>query len=124
MTELRIDPHAAVPPYEQLRTALRDRIVDGTLPAGLRLPTVRAYAAELGLAANTVARAYRELEEQGFVETRGRNGTVVTAQGDPAAVLGQQAARAYVDRIRELGVDTGTAVAWVSGMLDEGAPER
>jgi DNA-binding transcriptional regulator YhcF (GntR family) len=116
------DPRSAVPPYEQLRTALRDRILDGTLPAGHRLPTVRAYAAELGLATNTIARAYRELEEQGFVETRGRNGTVVTAQGDPASVHGQEAARAYVDRVRELGVEPADALAWVAGMLGEDAP--
>jgi DNA-binding transcriptional regulator YhcF (GntR family) len=117
VSDFRTDPGSGVPPFEQLRTGLRDRINDGSLPAGLRLPTVRAYAAELGLATNTVARAYRELEEQGFVETRGRLGTFVTAQGDPASAQGQLAARAFVDRVRELGVDPEDALAWVTKML-------
>lgn len=119
VSDFRTDGRSAVAPFEQLRTALRDRISDGSLPAGHRLPTVRAYAAELGLATNTVARAYRELEEQGFIETRGRLGTYVAAQGDPASTQGQLAARAYVDRVRELGVEPADAIAWVTAMLDE-----
>lgn len=119
MTDIRIDAGSATPVFAQLRTGLRDRISDGTLPAGERLPTVRAYAAQLGLAVNTVARAYRELEDQGFIETRGRLGTFVTAQGDPAHAEGQRAARAYVERVRELGVEPDDALAWVERMLRE-----
>ena len=51
------------------------------LPPGTRLPTVRALAETLGVAANTVARAYRELEHAGVVTTRGRSGTVVNGDG-------------------------------------------
>ena len=45
-------------------------------------PTVRSLASELGLAVNTVARAYRELESASLLETRGRAGTFVGANGD------------------------------------------
>jgi DNA-binding transcriptional regulator YhcF (GntR family) len=117
MTDIPIDAGASTPPFEQLRVGLRDRIADGRLPAGLRMPTVRAYAAELGLATNTIARAYRELEAQGFLETRGRLGTFVAAQGDAARVQGQLAARAYVDRVRDLGVSDDDAIEWVASML-------
>jgi DNA-binding transcriptional regulator YhcF (GntR family) len=52
-------------------------VADGRLPAGTRLPTVRQLAADVGLAVNTVARAYRELESDGVVVTEGRRGTFV-----------------------------------------------
>ena len=59
-TGLRFDPASPLPPFEQLKRAMTDGAVSGALPHGARLPTVRALADELGLAANTVARAYRE----------------------------------------------------------------
>ena len=70
---LRTDPDAATPLFEQMRLAIIDAVRDGRLPPGDRLPTVRQLAAELGLAVNTVARAYRELESAGVIETRGRH---------------------------------------------------
>lgn len=79
-----IDPNSPVPPFEQLRSGIALRAAAGTLPAGTRLPTVRALSEELGLAANTVARAYRELEADGVVVTEGRRGTFV-ASGAVAA---------------------------------------
>ena len=72
-----IDLQAAEPPYEQVRAQLAGLIGRGSLAEGDRLPTVRALAADLGLAVNTVARAYKELEAEGLVATRSRAGTVV-----------------------------------------------
>ena len=68
---LVVDPQSSVPPYEQVRTQVASQVVDGRLPAGTRLPTVRQLAADLGLAVNTVARAYRELETDGVIVTQG-----------------------------------------------------
>lgn len=82
MSLLTIDPGSAVPPFEQLRTALLARMQDGTLAAGVRLPTVRQLAADLGIAPGTVARAYKELEAAGAIETRGRGGTFVAWSPD------------------------------------------
>ena len=114
---LELDPESAVPPYEQLRRAVVDGVRDGTLVAGTRLPPVRTLAAELGLAANTVARAYRELERDGVIETRGRNGSFVSAAEDAPEQQAQLAASAYADRIAQLGVDTERALAIVSAAL-------
>jgi len=80
---VRVDQHAAKPLFDQLRTQIIDGIRDGRLPPGTRLPTVRELAGQMGLAVNTVARAYRELESAGVLETRGRFGTFV-ARVDPA----------------------------------------
>ena len=73
----RVDPESTVPVYEQIVDAVVGGIVDGSLVAGARLPTVRQLAGDLGVATNTVAKAYRQLETEGHVATLGRNGTVV-----------------------------------------------
>ena len=77
------DPSLPEPPFEQLRAQLASRVASGDLPAGTKLPTVRALAAELGLAVNTVARVYRELEADGVVVTEGRRGTFVASATAP-----------------------------------------
>jgi DNA-binding transcriptional regulator YhcF (GntR family) len=72
--------HASpVPPYEQLRAQLADLISIGRLTQGDRLPSVRQLASDLGLANNTVVRAYRELETAGLVKSRRGSGTRVVA---------------------------------------------
>ncbi|WP_030720217.1 GntR family transcriptional regulator [Streptomyces sp. NRRL F-2580] len=98
-------------PYEQLRAQIADRARSGKLPAGFKLPTVRGLAEELGLAANTVAKAYRALEADGVIETRGRNGTFVAAAGEGAAREAAAAAQAYAERAHRLGLTQAEAVA-------------
>ncbi|WP_461963347.1 GntR family transcriptional regulator [Curtobacterium sp. 24E2] len=53
------------PPYQQIRAQLRTQILRGELLVGSRLPTVRRLAADLGVAINTVGRAYKELRSCG-----------------------------------------------------------
>jgi DNA-binding transcriptional regulator YhcF (GntR family) len=108
-----ISAGSPTPPYEQLRVQVRNAVAAGSLAAGAKLPTVRALAEELGLAVNTVARAYRELEADGVVETRGRAGTVIAPQGDAGQRQAQVAARELVDRARRLGLDNAATLALV-----------
>ena len=104
LPELRVDPAASTAPFEQLRAQLADGIRGGGLAPGERLPTVRGLAEQLGLAANTVARAYCELEAEGLVETRGRNGTVVSWSPEAGTRELEQAAAAFAARARSLDV--------------------
>jgi DNA-binding transcriptional regulator YhcF (GntR family) len=113
-----IDPQSPVPPYEQVRTQFTEQIATGDLPVGAKLPTVRALAADLGLAVNTVARAYRELEEAGLVQTRGRAGTVVSAGGDSSRAEAAAAAAAYASVARRLGLPPQQALEIVRAALD------
>ncbi len=89
-------------------------ITIGTLREGRRLPTIRQLAADLGLAGGTVARAYRELEQSGFIVSRGRNGTSVTARPTPTrqdremAVV--EAATAFAAQATQAGVDPRRAL--------------
>ena len=119
-TRIRIDQDSAVPPYEQVRGQLAGMIGDGRLAVGTRLPAVRQLAADLGLAVNTVARAYRELESAGRVETRGRHGTVVAPGRDDATDRLHRAAAEYAAEALRLGVPPDRAVALVRAALDAG----
>jgi len=109
---VRIDQRAAKPLFDQLRTQIIDGIRDGRLPPGTRLPTVRELAGQMSLAVNTVARAYRELESAGVLETRGRFGTFV-ARVDPADSAMATAAHTFVSAARALGVDKDEALKYV-----------
>jgi DNA-binding transcriptional regulator YhcF (GntR family) len=106
--------------YAALKAQLLERMRSGDLPAGAKLPTVRALAEERGLAPNTVARAYRELEQAGAIETRGRNGTFVALSADATTRAAQEAAAAYVARLRALGIADSDAVAYVEAATTAG----
>jgi DNA-binding transcriptional regulator YhcF (GntR family) len=110
-----LDADSDLPPYEQVRVQIAARITDGRLPAGSRLPTVRALAGELGLAVNTVARVYKELEADGLVATEGRRGTRVTSHvPTPTAV--RDAADALALEARRAGLTLSEATR----LLEEG----
>lgn len=115
---LRVDAAARTPLFDQLRTQVIDGVRAGDLPPGTRLPTVRDLAGQLGVAANTVARAYRELESAGIVETRGRHGTFI-ARFDPADMAMAAAARVYVDVARALGLTKSDALRYLTDALGE-----
>ncbi|UYQ61303.1 GntR family transcriptional regulator [Streptomyces peucetius] len=110
---ITIDADASDAPYEQVRTQISEQARSGALPVGYRLPTVRGLAERLGLAANTVAKAYRALEADGVIETRGRNGTFVAASGDAAQREAAAAAAVYAARVRRLGLSREAAVGVV-----------
>mgnify|MGYP001060137188 CR=1 FL=1 len=114
---LKIHIDDGAPPYEQVRAQISEQARSGALPVGYRLPTVRGLAESLGLAANTVAKAYRALEADGVIETRGRNGTFVAAAGSAAERELAAAAQVYAERARRLGVPEGDAVAAVRDAL-------
>ena len=107
---LTVDPGLPEPPYEQIKTQIVAARASGAFPAGHRLPPVRHLAVELGLAPNTVARAYRELEADGIIATRGRAGSFVTATSEGADRALDAAARVYLARARELGAGVPEAL--------------
>lgn len=109
---VRIDHRASGALFDQLRTQVIDGVRDGRLPPGTRLPTVRELAGQLGLAVNTVARAYRELEAAGILETRGRFGTFV-AHADPVDGAMATAANTFVSAAKALGVGKDDALRYV-----------
>ena len=116
---IRVIPDSSLPPYEQVRAQIEDAIESGTLAAETRLPTVRQLADELGLAVNTVARSYRELEMAGLVETRGRHGSFVAALDTKTRRQAVRTTHTFVDALRRLGIGPHQTLALVRRELAE-----
>ena len=119
---ITVDPAAEAPPYAQVRSQMLDAIATGALPAGTRLPTIRQLAGDLGLANNTVARAYRELLADGVLESRGRRGTYVRDQAtdvvpDARSQRLDELARHYVDGARAIGVPSDEIIGALNRTL-------
>ena len=115
--QITINLSSGTPPYEQIRTQIIAHVSTARLKVGDRLPPIRTLASDLGVAAGTVARAYKELEAEGVVTTRRRAGTVISDEAVHAGVAAQQAAQAYVEKVRLLGLDDQGALDLVRGAL-------
>jgi DNA-binding transcriptional regulator YhcF (GntR family) len=115
-----VDPASSVAPYEQVRASVTSLVRSGALAPHTRLPAVRRLAVDLGLAANTVARAYRELEAAGVVETRGRLGTFVVEPSSGGRDEGRAAAQEYAARMRSLGISAERALDLARAALADG----
>ena len=74
---IAIQTNAPEPVYEQIVRQIHDAVKSGSLTPDTPLPTVRQLAGDLVINRNTVARAYRILEEQGVILTAGRKGTFI-----------------------------------------------
>jgi GntR family transcriptional regulator len=78
VTSYRVDLRRDAPPSRQIVEAVLDAVASGTLPAGAKLLSVREMAAEALVNHNTVARAYRDLEQLAVVEGHNGRGVFVT----------------------------------------------
>jgi GntR family transcriptional regulator len=80
---LEIDFRSGIPIYLQVVEQIKERIAGGSLPLGSQLPTVRSLALELRVNFNTIARAYRILDEVGIISTQQGRGTYVMEISPP-----------------------------------------
>jgi GntR family transcriptional regulator len=98
-----VDASSPVPLHEQVAAAIRRAIADGEADVGERLPPARDLAAVLGVNANTVYRALRELRDEGLLEfRRGRGVTVSGVAPQRSAVVAK--ARELVTFARRQGI--------------------
>jgi len=93
---IQIDRRLEEPAYEQAARQIRDAIATGALKPHDSLPGVRGLASDLGVNLNTIARAYRLLEEQGFVQIHDRSGVEVA---EPARRAPADASAALCDEL-------------------------
>ncbi|HSK11010.1 MAG TPA: GntR family transcriptional regulator [Vicinamibacterales bacterium] len=117
-----LDRDAGEAAYEQIAAQIREGVATGALAPGSLLPGVRVVASDLGVNFNTVARAYRLLEEQGFVRIRDRSGVeVVTPAPRPARDAGSGLERELWEvlvRMRQAGFSPGQLRRAVDAFLD------
>jgi GntR family transcriptional regulator len=97
MLTITIDRNLKAPVYEQVANQTRRLIASGVLRPGLVLPSVRQLGVDLGVNLNTIARAYRLLEAEGFLVIHDRAGVVVAA---PAAEIEHFARSKLLDQLR------------------------
>ncbi|PAX58074.1 GntR family transcriptional regulator [Brunnivagina elsteri] len=81
MIQFRIQPDSEIPASNQLFNQIRFAIASRQYPPGYKLPSTRALAMQTGLHRNTISKVYRQLEEDGFVESLAGSGIYVRAQG-------------------------------------------
>ena len=93
---ITIDPSGFVPIYEQIKNGVKGKIALGAFKAYDPLPSIRDLAAELVVNPNTVARAYRELESEGFITTRKGKASFVT---DDSSSLIKQERQRFMDDV-------------------------
>ena len=87
---IQINYHDSRPIYEKVKDSLRQLILSGALPEGDRLPSVRELAVSLTINPNTIQRAYRELEQEGYiVSVPGKGSFVAQGGGARAARLAE-----------------------------------
>lgn len=115
----RTRPEAA---YEQIAAQIRAAVARGALAPGSVLPGVRGLASDLGVNLNTVARAYRLLEEQGFVRIRDRSGVEVVTPAERPSTAARGALEAelwaLLVRMRQAGLSPAELRATVAGWLE------
>ena len=104
---LNLDYRDARPIYEQVRDNLRRLMVSGAIQEGEKLPSVRSLASNLAINPNTIQRAYRELEADGYILSVAGKGSFVAQVDQLAEQQKKQAVdafRAAVQKLRQLGL--------------------
>jgi DNA-binding transcriptional regulator YhcF (GntR family) len=119
---IQIDRDGEAPAYEQVARQIRESIATGALKPGDPLPGVRGLAADLGVSLNTIARAYRLLEDDGFVQIRDRSGVEVAQPARRAAAEATTALRGelwhVLMRMRQAGMSPAAIQRAVERQLD------
>ncbi len=106
---LTIDLDSSVPLIEQLVRGLRRAIAEGKVTPGGELPSVRQLAADLGVNLNTVARAYRNLEDSGLVRSARGRGTRVVANRETTSEAPATVERRLLASVRNMLTDAKLA---------------
>lgn len=116
--QLHISSSDGVPIYQQVVNQVKYLVASGRLTEGERLPAVRKLAEQLVVNPNTIARAYRELEAAGVLDTRRGAGVFVSGRGSPLARREQlKALQERVDQLlaeaRQMDIDVDTVIKLV-----------
>jgi len=118
---LTIDPRSGVPIYLQLIEQVKRSVALGILQAGEQLPTVKQLALDLTVNPNTVAKAYRDLEREGVIETAPGRGSFVRADGaeESSRAAADDVARDAIERAVREAKSVGLRRSEVRDLLEQ-----
>ena len=118
----RLDTSSGVPFYRQIIDQVLLGVADGRLTPGTQLPTVRQLAVDLSVNLNTVAKAYREMEIRGIVDTQQGTGTFIsTRRAERKSSERRKALDGLVDRFVSLASSNGFSLDELAEALTERA---
>jgi GntR family transcriptional regulator len=125
---LTVDPRSGVPIYLQIIEQVKRSVALGALGAGEQLPTVKQLALDLTVNPNTIARAYRELEREGVIETSVGRGSFVRSDGAEAspkvaAEIGRAAIDLALREAKSVGLGADDVRALFEGSLQRWFPD-
>jgi len=115
------------PLYEQIKKQITEQIINGELPPGYMLPSIRVLAKELGISVITVKKAYEDLEAGGYIVTNQGKGSFVAKAGaefvrESRLKEIQQSFENGISLCRELGMDSEEIIKIFNDILDEFGP--
>ena len=117
---MQLDPTRPI--YLQLMEEIKRRTVRGEYAPGSQIPSVRDMAKEMEVNPNTIARVYRELEREGFIETRRGQGSFITDDTGriekERTALGRAATERFLGDIGELAL-TGDQVRDILALIEQ-----
>lgn len=101
------------PIYEQIRDGFRQLIITGVLPAGSKMPSVREVASSLAINPNTIQRAYRELEAEGYIASVPGKGSFVTDREEAVSARREELLlrfRSLLAELKQVGAEESTLI--------------
>lgn len=99
---IQLNYRDAKPIYEQIKDGLRRLVITGAIAKDEKLPSVRELAGELAINPNTIQRAYRELESEGYIYTVSGKGSFAAEQADVAGRRNETLLKEFDEIVREL----------------------
>ena len=99
---IQLNYRDAKPIYEQIKEGLRKLVITGAIAKDEKLPSVRELASELAINLNTIQRAYRELESEGYIYTVSGKGSFAAEQADVTGRRNETLLREFDEIVREL----------------------
>lgn len=106
---IQLNYRDAKPIYEQIKEGLRRLVITGVIATDEKLPSVRELASELSINPNTIQRAYRELEQEGYIYTISGKGSFAAMQQDVNRRRNEELLQKFDEIVKELLYLKGTA---------------
>lgn len=120
---LQLNPKDHAPLYEQIKEQLKNMIVEKVLKANDKIPSVRELAQMLTINPNTIQKAYKELEQEGFIYSIRAKGSFVTPQDNTLRKIRKQNLMNSLEKtVKELifiGIPSEELVTFVKHLYEE-----